>query len=82
MSGDQGDKRNFFLLDDFQYFFRFEWSRRMDVYGSTDINKGKGKKGGINVADRHDIQTKVMLIEAEIRCIDEIKCDVRFKLEH
>ena len=50
----------------------------MDVGRAADVNKGEGEKGGVNVANRHDIQTNVMLVKAEIRGIDEIKCDVGF----
>jgi len=48
----------------------------MNINRPADVEKGKGKKGWVDVTERHDIHTVVVLAEAEIDRIDEKKGDV------
>jgi len=54
----------------------------MDINRAADVGKREGKKSGVNMANGHDIQAKVLLIKAEINATDEIKCYVGFMGAH
>ena len=69
----QGNKCNFFPLDNLKYFFRPERPGGMNIHGCSDICEGEGKEGGIYMAQWHDIHADIMFVKPEVNCIDEIK---------
>ncbi len=54
----------------------------MDVGRAPDVGEGEGEEGRVDVAQGHDVQADVVLVEPEIDGIDEIERDVRLVGAH
>ena len=50
----------------------------MDINGGSDICESKSIKGGINMAQWHDIHTDIMSVKPEVSRGDKIKGNMRF----
>ena len=78
MGWNQRYKCNFILFDNCQNFFGFKANCRVDIGRAADIQEGKSKKYGINVAKRHHIQADIFLGEAKIHGTVQVISNVRF----
>ena len=55
---------------------------RVYVYRRTDVEKREGEKGRVYMAEGHDIQADIMLVESEINTVDQVKGNMRLMGTH
>ena len=73
MGGDQGNESDFLFFDDLKDLHGLKRACRVNVYRGTDVEKCESEESGVDMAQRHDVQADVVLVEPKVDGVEEIK---------